>query len=242
LFPVPTTAELEQIYANYAEQGDRIKVERYRMEHIYPKKIALLMKHVSSGNKILDIGAGLGGFAAVAKRNGFAVNGVEFERQQCDLAKTLFDVELICSTFEEFFGACKTKYDAIHLHHVLEHLRDPKQVLLNANKILNDNGTLILEVPNQFFVLKSEVYARLGRMRFGKPYNPYHHLYFFSPYTLKAMLRTSGFRIVEFNEVYNGTNRTVKNTINHALSRVFKMGVSSRIEVVASRIDGFSIS
>jgi 2-polyprenyl-3-methyl-5-hydroxy-6-metoxy-1,4-benzoquinol methylase len=124
----------------------------------------------------------------------------------------------------------------------MEHLRDPREVLVNANKILKDNGKLVLEVPNQFFVLKNEVYFRLGRIRFEKPYNPYHHLYFFSPYTLKAMLRTAGFRIVEFNEVYGGANRTFKNRINYALSWVFKMGVSSRIEVVASRMDSSSVS
>jgi 2-polyprenyl-3-methyl-5-hydroxy-6-metoxy-1,4-benzoquinol methylase len=241
LFPIPTIAELEQIYSNYAEQGDRINVERSRLQHIYPGKIALIAKHVSGGNQILDIGAGLGGFAALARKNGFAVTGVEFEKQQCILAKQLFDVDLICSSFEEFFKTSKTTYDVIHLHHVLEHLRNPKEVLVNARAILKENGKLILEVPNQFFVLKNEVYSRLGRLRFKKPYNPYHHLYFFSPYTLKIMLRASGFRILEYNEVHEGSNRTLKNRINHAVSRVFKMGISSRIEVVASRIDSFRV-
>jgi 2-polyprenyl-3-methyl-5-hydroxy-6-metoxy-1,4-benzoquinol methylase len=242
LFPIPTRSELEQIYANYAEQGDRIRVEQSRMDNIYPKKLALVMKHVSSGNKILDIGAGIGGFTALAKRNGYAVTGVEFEKQQCALAKKLFDVDLICSTFENFFEECTAKYNVVHLHHVLEHLRNPKEVLLKINEILEDNGKVILEVPNQFFVLKTELCTWFGRVPWKKPYNPYHHLYFFSPHTLEAMLRAAGFNIIELNQVYERVGNTAKTKINYALSRMLKMGISSRIEVVAERNDSSVVS
>ncbi len=238
LFPIPTDSELDLIYANYADQGNRIAVETFRMENVYPNKIALIKKYVSNGTRILDIGAGIGGFAAIAKREGFHVVGVEFQREQCVLAKQLFNADLICNTFEEFLKQNTTMYDAIHLHHVLEHLRDPKGALLNAGRILKPNGIIVLEVPNQFFVLKHELYQILGKVNSKKPYNPYHHLYFFSPITLEKMLRIGGYDVVELNEMRQDITRTFRNRMNCFLSYALRMGVSSRIEAVA-RWDGY---
>ena len=43
---------------------------------------------------------------------------------------------------------CKEGYDVITMFHILEHLSDPKSVLSKLNKMLTENGQIIIEVPN----------------------------------------------------------------------------------------------
>jgi 2-polyprenyl-3-methyl-5-hydroxy-6-metoxy-1,4-benzoquinol methylase len=236
LFPIPTDSELESIYKDYAIKGNRIAVEELRMKNIYPKKVSLIRKYIVKTGKILDIGAGIGGFTVIAKREGFHVTGIEPEKEQCELAKKLNNIDLVCSKFENFIYGDPIRYDAIHLHHVLEHLQDPKGSLISIREKLEENGILILEVPNQFFVLKTEFYGKLGKINFENPYNPYHHIYFFSPYTLKRMVLESGFKILELNNISKSSeNINLKSKINHIVSSMLRMGTSSRIEVVARR-------
>jgi 2-polyprenyl-3-methyl-5-hydroxy-6-metoxy-1,4-benzoquinol methylase len=236
LFPIPNDLELEYIYENYTKKGNRIAVEEFRMKNIYPKKVNLIRKYIPQTGDILDIGAGIGGFAITAKRGGFHVTGIEPQIEQCTVAKELFGLDLLCSKFEQFQHDNTTCYDAVHLHHVLEHLQDPKSALLAIRERIKENGILILEVPNQFFVLKTELFAKFGKRHFDKSNNPYHHIHFFSPYTLRRMVGESGFKVLELNNISNDTeNRRFKKTINHIISSIFRMGTSSRIEVVAMR-------
>ena len=61
------------------------------------------------------------------------------------------------------------KFDIIFLFHVLEHIQNPKNFLLEIKKHLKDSGTIYLEVPNiddalySIYNLKSykEFYFRL---------------------------------------------------------------------------------
>jgi 2-polyprenyl-3-methyl-5-hydroxy-6-metoxy-1,4-benzoquinol methylase len=240
LFPIPSGTELESIYEDYAKKGDRINVEKLRIKDIYPNKIDLIRKYKPETKTMLDIGSGLGGFASVAKKSGFEVTGLEPQKEQCDMANELFHVDLYCTNFEKFYYQDRKKYDVVHLHHVLEHVRDPKGTLLGIREKLNENGILILEVPNQFFSLKTELYAKLGKANFEKSLNPYHHIYFFSPYTLKKMLLKTDFKILELNDVSKHPSKSnFKNTIKHLLSSILRMGTSSRIEAVAVRSETF---
>ena len=236
LFPIPSGTELESIYEDYAKKGNRINVEKLRIKDVYPKKIDLIRKYNPETKTILDIGSGLGGFASIAKKAGFDVTGLEPQKEQCEIANELFHIELYCTNFEKFCNDDKKKYDVVHLHHVLEHLRDPKGTLLGIKEKLTENGMLILEVPNQFFSLKTELYAKIGKANFEKSLNPYHHIYFFSPYTLKEMLLKTGFKILELNDVSrHSSNSNIKNRLKHLLSHMLRMGTSSRIEAIAVR-------
>ncbi|MFX1590528.1 MAG: class I SAM-dependent methyltransferase, partial [Promethearchaeota archaeon] len=198
-------------------------------------KIDLIRRFSPGAKKILDIGAGIGGFKSLAEENGYDVIGIEPEESQVNIAKINFNVDLVCTTFESFSQSNNTKFDVIHLHHVLEHLRNPKKILLEIKNMLNDTGILIVEVPNQFFVLSKEIYVKLGKIKLKKPYNPYHHVNFFSPSTLKKLFEDCSYKIIELNQPKKYSKKLL-HRVYLLLANIIKMGISTRIEIIANKI------
>ncbi len=240
LCPIPNDDELKEIYRGYAKKGDRVSVEKKRIKEIYPEKISLIRKYKPEGCKILDIGAGLGGFVSTAALEGFDIMGVEYVHEQCELARKLYGVNLICDKIESFCARNDRRFDVVHLHHVLEHLQAPKDTLLIIrDELLAQDGLLLLEVPNQFFKLKKELNVIIGKVKANFPYNPYHHIYFFSPTTLRRTLSKCGYIIYELNQLGPKQSMISLRSYAHSfIAKVIGMGVTGRIEIVAKPLNG----
>jgi 2-polyprenyl-3-methyl-5-hydroxy-6-metoxy-1,4-benzoquinol methylase len=118
------------------------------------------------------------------------------------------------------------------MHHVLEHLQHPKDILRKIRKILSPEGIIIFEVPNQFFVFTREVKIMLKVKKSEKPYNPYHHIYFFSPYTLKNLIEAGGYNIYELNQIPSIVTNSLKVRVYKSLANLFRMGYTNNIEAV----------
>ena len=107
------------------------------------KKVQLIENQDVNSNRVLDVGAGTGDFLNYSKTRGFEVYGVEPSEKAREKARQKGihlekDLNLVSSS----------KYDIITLWHVLEHLPDlPNQIKMISN-LLDDNGTLIVAVPN----------------------------------------------------------------------------------------------
>ena len=198
LYPLPYESEIASIYEDYAFKKDRLSVERIRI-NIYNHKLEKLKKY-TTGNKLLDIGAGLGTFVRCAKEHGYDAIGIEYEKKQCSLAKEVYGINLINQKFEKFYETLsKTSFDIINLHHVLEHVISPKTVLEMIHNILNKNGILLIEVPSQFCnIRKAFKYYLFGKFKY--PDNSLHHLYFFSIKTLRKYLELTDYKILELNQ------------------------------------------
>lgn len=196
--PLPDESEFDSIYDDYGVKRDRLSHETQRL-NIYANKLKKL-EELAGGKKLLDIGAGLGTFMKCAKEYGYDVTGIEYEKGQCRQAKEFYGIDLINNTFEHAYELLrKERFDVINLHHVLEHVRSPRKLLESAYNILSNNGVLLIEVPNQFCNLKTELRYYLFR-KWPHPDNSLHHLYFFSIKTLKKYIELTGFKIVEVNQ------------------------------------------
>lgn len=234
LFPIPDEEEIKHIYSHYAYQGDRKKVEIQRCKTVYPNKIELINTFSPDAKTVLDVGAGLGGFVSVSAKNGYDTVGLEMEEEQITIGKELFNVNLVNSTIEEFIMTANKKFDVVHMHHVLEHFRDPVNILNQLKKILNSNSIVIIEVPNQFFQYPQEIYYRIGYSRPVIPYNPYHHLYFYSPEVLREIFKKLGYSILYFSDQQKIGKRNIKKWIKVNLSRRIGWSTSPVLEAVIS--------
>jgi 2-polyprenyl-3-methyl-5-hydroxy-6-metoxy-1,4-benzoquinol methylase len=106
-------------------------------------KIQLIDNQEDKGKSLLDIGAGTGDFLVTAKKAGYTVAGVEPNAKARDLAK-LKGVELNAA-----LGEVEDKqFQIITLWHVLEHLPNLEQQINAIVSLLNEDGTLIIAVPN----------------------------------------------------------------------------------------------
>jgi SAM-dependent methyltransferase len=87
-------------------------------------------------------------------------------------------------------------FDVVRFSHVLEHLRDPYETLVQSHALLGPGGYLMIAVPR----MPSALTALLGRRaHFHLPF----HLYHFSPRGMRMLLERSGFRIVSIKSKSN---------------------------------------
>lgn len=144
---------------------------------------------------MLDVGCGYGFYLQVAKAHGFEAIGIEPAEPVAKFASERFGLDVIASDFESA-QLDDGSFDVLMMHHVLEHLRNPKMALRKAKKLLKDNGLLIISVPNA-----ASMPAKLaGRewVYFGEL-----HLYHFTPMTIQRLLGFCGFKVVHM-ETHHG--------------------------------------
>ena len=91
------------------------------------------------------------------------------------------------------------KFDAVTMWHVLEHTKNPLEVLRKIKAILNNDGVLILAVPNLNNKISQVIYRILKgrRLHLFSPHDRELHLIFFTPASLHKILEKVGFEVLE---------------------------------------------
>lgn len=99
---------------------------------------------------ILDVGCGAGDNARILKQLNKRVTGLTISNDEALLAKEICD-EIIIANIEDDDLKLTKKYDAIILSHVCEHLVHPANAINKLTGYLNENGIIIIAVPNMAF-------------------------------------------------------------------------------------------
>lgn len=158
----------------------RRKVLDRRMRHL-PK--------LSSNSRLLDVGFGNARFLATARAGGWDVRGVDFDAEVVQAARDRgLAVEL--GGIEVLDGEA-SRYDAITLSHVIEHVHEPLEMLRDAYRLLRPGGYLWIETPNVLSI---------GHERFGADWRglePPRHLVIFNWQSLMHALEQTGFERIK---------------------------------------------
>lgn len=107
------------------------------------RKIKLFQNLVNPSSAVLDYGAGNGFLVSKLKKqhwNAFGVEPSSYARKQAEQFNTK-----LYSSLEELGDQ---KFSAISLWHVLEHIPNYKEVLIQLTALLEEEGYLILALPN----------------------------------------------------------------------------------------------
>ncbi len=142
---------------------------------------------VAAPGSFLDVGCGRGDLLQVFHRRGWRVLGTPVSRTAAAAARGR-GLEVRLGDLPAL-GLPRQEFDAITFFHVLEHLPDPGAHLREAHACMKDDGLLVVEVPN----FRTMGFQLLGRRHLC--YDPPHHLFFFAPRGLDALLRSCGFRV-----------------------------------------------
>jgi len=102
------------------------------------------LKEIIPDKSLLDFGCGTGNFLVKASGLTDKVYGIEPETRLTEHFNKM-NLKVFRSASEI---PSKTKYDIITLFHVLEHILDPKVILVELSKLLKDKGQMIIEVPS----------------------------------------------------------------------------------------------
>ena len=140
--------------------------------------------------KVLDFGAGWGDFLASIKSPGVKTYGLEFDNDKIDYADS---IDISIGNLD--FIKDNAPYDIFICDQVLEHLDDPKKSLHDLTYLLNSPSVGYISVPD-FNQKRLEKHIRIIKQ--GKPIikeiNPWGHLNYFTPVSLREMLFNEGFQ------------------------------------------------
>jgi SAM-dependent methyltransferase len=182
---IPSEAELAAFYArDYRKDyhGEETPSPR-RVWRAWRKGERLLCElgpHLQPGDRILEVGAGLGCNVRVLELAGFDASGLEpgdsFQRYSQEQLRarvhhgSLHDYEP------------QQRFHLVLFVHVIEHMRSPRQALEAIHRLLLPGGRLYLECPS-LGTLCGNVSEQLH----------YAHVHTFTPITLLTLLRQCGF-------------------------------------------------
>ncbi len=202
--------ELEK--SHYNNSGTYLDSENKFPGGPYLDGLKAILKFSTKG-RLLDIGAGKGEFLEFARNNGFVVNGIEPSPQFCIYALERFGIPLYCGTVVDYKRETlrSESQDCITLFHVLEHVKDPKELLIELITLFSPSGICYIEVPNADATLLRFVdliFKLLGKDWSSRlsPIHPPFHSIGYTRNSLNKLIEDSGYEILEV-WTFTGKNR-----------------------------------
>ena len=146
-------------YISHSDTSKGIVNKLYQIvrNHTIKQKVKLINQLVKSQKSVrkdsfgevkslLDIGCGTGEFLNACKENGWNVTGIEPSEIARKNAEQKYGIKPLPQ--EKLFEISERKFNVITLWHVLEHIYQLDKTIDQIKKIIADNGTLIVAVPN----------------------------------------------------------------------------------------------
>ena len=168
---------------------------------------------IKPSGRVLDIGGGNGEFALFMASKGWDV--------------VFHDTisEVVYSNIDKNFESVKDlhilkdgqKFDVITLWHSLEHIHDVPELYNQINRLLNNDGILLIAVPNL---------SAPEKTFYGKKWVPFdapRHLYHFQIESLKDLCNKYKFKIIRKYSLYQDTPYNILLSIsNNSPFQIFK--------------------
>lgn len=151
------------------------------------KKLLVQNQTQLKSGTILDIGCGTGAFLNTMKETGWKITGLEPDETAIKKAKLLYQIQP--QSPSELFNLSDQQFDAVTMWHVLEHVHQLNEYLFQLRKILKDNGTLIIAVPN-YTSFDAQFYKETWAA-----YDVPRHLYHFSPKSMEMLVKRYGMKV-----------------------------------------------
>ena len=196
--PRPTQEAIAASYSNPHAYDHWLREEEGR-EKMWRKRLQLV-ERLSGGRRgrLLDVGAGIGTFLALARDKGWEVAGTEVSSSAISLARERHGLELREAQLEQS-GLATGSFELITLWHVLEHVPSPAGTLREVHRVLAPGGMVVVAVPNDSNAML--VPRRLKRFLTRKAFRRYEpvmpgeevHLSHFHPAVLRRLLTRTGF-------------------------------------------------
>ena len=139
-----------------------------------------VLRHVSPGSRVLEIGCAPGALAYLLAQAGMRVSGVELGPTAIEFVTRTFGIPVQPGPVER--TPLEEPLDAVVAIDVLEHLPDPLATLRDCRERLADGGALILQTP-----------CYRGEGADWKMLVPDEHLFLYTEESVRALLARVGF-------------------------------------------------
>jgi 2-polyprenyl-3-methyl-5-hydroxy-6-metoxy-1,4-benzoquinol methylase len=236
---------LAEDYISHSDTSKGIVNKLYQIVRNYTigKKVKLINKLARSqkpeAGSLLDIGCGTAEFLHACKQNGWNVTGIEPSEVARKNAQHKYGITPLPQ--EKLLALTGKKFDVISLWHVLEHIHQLDKTLEQINKLLRDEGVLIIAVPN----CDSWDAKKYGT--YWAAWDVPRHLYHFTKKDIETLFKRYGFKLTEilpmkFDSFYvsllsekykSGRSNLISGFLNGLISNLSagKNGYSSQIYI-----------
>ncbi len=203
LHPFPKEEYLKDIYTKdyYLSWGIRNECDTTSKEikkKFFNKILGIIQQYKKKG-RFLDIGCALGYMLEVAENYGYDAYGIDINKYAIETAKKdigdkkVFLGDLRSVDFSDRY------FDIICMFDLIEHIKNPVELMKDAGRILNDNGIIVILTPNT-----NSLSAKLMR-RYWFQYKR-EHLFYFSSNNIQRLAENAGFKIVKIMPAKKTTN------------------------------------
>ncbi|MNB88212.1 putative S-adenosylmethionine-dependent methyltransferase [compost metagenome] len=166
----PDDLELESYYKDVYYQESRSSYSNsYAEDEIqyfknkYEQKYSILLEHnilSCDTRRFLDIGCGEGWGLDFFHSKGWKVKGLEHSEYGCSVHNPKMLPFLLEGEPKDALKNLiseNNKFDVILLDNVLEHLKNPLEILKYCYLLLSEQGVLLIEVPNDFSIVQKRL-------------------------------------------------------------------------------------
>ncbi len=189
------------------------------MQNYIPKpgeRVEVASRLVEKCDRLLDVGCGDGVIQHFLGNRVGRIYGVDSSKEMLKIAAKrglnvkLVDLDVKRLPFNSNF------FDVVTCLDVIEHVRDPKALLVKMNRVLKRGGNLIIATPNIRF--SNHLYELIIKGRFPKTSTDTSlydggHLHFFTYTDLVKLLESVGFFIKIIEGIINKPRRGLKGRI-----------------------------
>lgn len=168
--------------AKSAEQDHVANLERFA------RILAAIERHRPPG-RLLDIGCSIGTSLLVARQRGWQAIGLELSLPAAEQGRRQWGLDIRTETLADA-GFAAGSFDAVLMHHTLEHVPGPDRLLAQVHAVLAPGGVMYQSLPNH-----GSLKAWLLGRHFGYGVTD-EHLSHFSKSTLRRLVRRIGFHVL----------------------------------------------
>jgi len=177
-------------YISHSDSGKGIVNSLYKLVRNYTiNKKVNLVDSFTKDKTILDIGCGTGTFLNACNKSGWMARGLEPSENARKFALNTYKLEIKAEN--ELSKLPNKSFSIITMWHVLEHVNLLNERIEELNRLLKDDGTIIIAVPN------CNSYDANYYKEFWAAYDLPRHLYHFTPDSIEKLLKKHNLKILK---------------------------------------------
>lgn len=183
-------AEYYSAYSTFEPPGPLAEGHKALRE----SQVSWIVRHFPPNHRVrrvIDIGCGSGYVLELFRRLGCEVRGTDLSSVMIEALKSTYGIEGYAGPFDP--DRVDERFDLATCITVLEHLREPRDMLERCRRVLTPDGYLYLEVPDAARPLWAMLPEHIA----------FEHLYHWSERPLGRLVEASGFEVVATESFQN---------------------------------------
>jgi 2-polyprenyl-3-methyl-5-hydroxy-6-metoxy-1,4-benzoquinol methylase len=170
--------------------NERSVLRRFRRSKKFLDRISSLLQQPPKDIRLLDVGCSSGAFLGAAVKLGFHAEGVEPAAKAAATAQAA-GLNVRQGLLQDV-GYAQGQFDAITLFEVIEHLKQPLELLQECRRILRPSGVMLIGTGNAASWSMAAMGSRWEYLDIARHGG---HISFYNPYSIRDLAHKAGFSV-----------------------------------------------